>query len=100
MFACRIGDKEVRLDDLPMSVYADIEEASGVPWFDLIDAPARSAKAGPLLIARCAAHLGAEPPEDVTPRSILGFFVLVGDDLPVEFEDGIPPEGEGSSTAG
>lgn len=93
----RSGGKQVSVDDMPLSVYADIEKSTGVAWYDLTTVPPRHAAAAEQLAKACAAHLGVECP-DLTPKRLVDVFVIEeAEDLPTEWTDGMPdPKAEGS----
>ena len=89
--------KSIGLDDVPLSVYADIEKETGVAWFDLSVSPMRYAAAGAMLAAACAKQLGVELPE-MTPRTLVDVFNLrESESRPTEWTDGMPdPKAEDS----
>lgn len=92
------------IEDLPLSVYAEIEAETGVTWFNLASAPFRYAKAGEMLIRRCAAVKGVKVDEEITPKSFINYFEVVDEpNQPVEWTDGMPDplsEGPDSGTVG
>ena len=92
-WACVVApDVKVRVDDLPVSMFADINERTGINWWNLINAPLRSEKAGMELYKACCRHAGIEPKADMSIREWSDLFILVEDDLPTQFTDGIPTD--------
>lgn len=100
-WGCKVpGGKVVRCDDLPLSVYADIAEQTGIHWHTLLNAPLRHEKAGQLLYEAACRSVGVEPKE-LSVREFADAFDLVEDDLPTVFEDGIPdPKADVPATTG
>lgn len=73
------------------------------PWSSVIALPLARLDMAKDVIAAAARRRGIDPPdlgEEATPRQISDFFDRVPDDLPTEFIDGLPPEGDDSKTAG
>lgn len=104
-FVCSINGTDVQLQDLPMGVWADIERLcrdAGDPivWHEVLVAPIRSPIAGPALVRRCAEHAGIEAPTDITPKLMVESFSWRDEDLPTEYENEVPPEGDDGSTPG
>lgn len=100
-WGCNVpGGKVVRCDDLPLDVFADIAEQTGIHWHTLLNAPLRHEKAGYLLYVACCKQAGVEP-EQLSIRQFADAFDLVEDDVPVEFIDGIPaPKADAPATTG
>ena len=98
-WACRVPDgRLVRCDDLPLEVYANIADKTGIHWHQLLNAPIRQERAGELLY-RAACESVQVPPKALSVREFADVFELVEDDLPVEFTDGIPdPKADGPAT--
>lgn len=88
---------DVDIDDVPLSVYAQIEKETDVSWFQLQRSPLRYADAGERLAKACARIAGVELPE-LTPRLLVEVFDLVeGENRPSEYQEGMPdPKAEGS----
>jgi hypothetical protein len=92
-WACNVAfGVKVRVDDLPVSVFADINERTGTNWWNLMNAPLRSEKAGMELYKACCRHVGVEAKPDMPIREWTGLFELVDDDLPSMFTDGMPDD--------
>lgn len=85
-------DHELDVDDVPMETYADIEKKTGIAWYRLTQAPAAHAAAGPMLAQRCAEMVGVTLPDPITPKVLVDLFDVREDEdnLPSEFEDGMP----------
>ena len=96
-FHFKYDGKQVDIDDVPLSVYADIEDATKVTWYQLSAAPARYARAAELLAKECAKIVGVTLPP-LTPAMLVDVFDLVEEpNRPVEYTDGMPdPKAEGS----
>ena len=105
-FAVKVpGGEQVILEDLPLELLSKIETEGGVRWPTVLVAPATSAKCALAAYKVACEHAGVTP-ADLTARVILAgdVFVEVEDDLPTEYEEGIPkaeddPTTSGSSTA-
>jgi len=94
------GGTVVRCDDLPLEVYADIAEQTGVHWHTLLNAPLRQEKAGHMLYLAACKHAGVEPVK-LSIAQFADLFELVEEDLPTTFTDGIPdPKADGPVTTG
>jgi len=95
--------KRMDIEDLPLSEYAKIADATGKQWWQITTAhPATDAKVVGMLVVACAKHLGADTPE-LTPRSVVGMFkVEATESVPSVNVDGIPdpkaPEPEQATT--
>lgn len=98
-WACRVPDgRLVRCDDLPLEVYADIAEKTGVHWHQLLNAPLRQERAGELLYKAACASVQLLPAV-LKLRDFADLFELIEDDVPDEFTDGIPdPKADGPAT--
>lgn len=93
-WACKIGDRSLRLEDIEISVLDDIAKQFSIDWIQLVYVPAGNAAAGPALVRKCAEIMGVDAPEKFTPRVLLDSFVEVDDDsLPETFTDGVPTPG-------
>lgn len=90
-YACKIGERELRLEDLEVEVLDDIAKQFGIEWIYLVYAPAANAAAGIALARKCAELMGVDPPEKFTARVLLDLYVTVDDDLPETVDgDGLP----------
>ena len=100
-WGCKVpSGKIVRVEDLPMSVFADIHARTAVPWYRVVDAPANDAKAGIAVYEACCAHVGEQPVE-LTAAQFIATFDVVDDDLPDTYVDGIPdPKADARATTG
>jgi hypothetical protein len=92
--------KVVRLYDLPIEDVQDIASKAGLEsWYDMLQGPARFGHASTALYRYCCKQVDVEPVEPVTVQTIIDAFELVPDDLPEQFEDGIPvPEADAQTT--
>lgn len=94
--------KELDVDDVPMSVYAEIERDAGLPWHVVTRTPMALSQAGPMLAQACAKILDVELPDEITPRVLVTLFEVRDNEVnrPGEFSDGMPdPKAEGSDPA-
>lgn len=91
------NDHELDIDDVPLSVYAEIEKAHGVPWYKLTANPMQFAAAGEALAKACATQVGVELPA-LTPKLLVKLFeVRTGENRPTEYDEGMPdPKAKGS----
>jgi hypothetical protein len=80
------------IEDLPLEVYASIQDATGLQWWEVAANPMRHAKAGELLFRAAAKHVGVDVPDPVTVRVLTAGFTVDTDvkNLPDEYTDGIP----------
>jgi hypothetical protein len=87
----KFEDKSLDVDDVPLSVFAALEEKHGVAWYNLGSMPMRYAAAGEALARECAKIVGVTLPEVITPKQFVSMFEVTNDpNLPVEWEDGMP----------
>lgn len=93
----KLDGQELDIDDVPLSVYAEIEKATDVPWYRLAANPMQHAAAGEQLAKACAKQLGVDLPA-MTPKVLVQVFEIVtGDNRPTEYSEGMPdPKAEGS----
>ncbi len=98
-WACRLPDgRQVRCDDLPLEVYANIADKTGIHWHQLLNAPLRQERAGLMLYQAACESVGVTP-KALSVREFADAFDLVEDDLPTEFTEGIPdPKADGPAT--
>ena len=94
-----IGGRSVLLDDLEIQKVDAVASRHDTSWFELTaSSPARHPAAFYDLLRLVAEKLGVPPPEhDGTVRSmkrLLEHIDHVDDDLPSEWVDGNPPEGD------
>lgn len=103
MFICKVSGRSMRLEDLPMAVWAQIEKETGTAWSELYIAPAKDPVGGPCLVRKVAEHLGVDVPDTDQwgPRQLLEAFELSKDDsLPSEYREGIPLAEDATTTPG
>ena len=93
-----VAGKAIDIEDIPMSVYAEIETATGVGWFTLLVNPLRHAAASVMLIEAAAKILEVDCPP-LNPKTFLSTFEVVADadSRPEAYEDGLPVLGEDGS---
>ena len=85
------ADQTLDVDDIPMSVYGEIEAKTKVPWYDLTVSPARHAVASELLAQECAKILGIDDLPVMTPKLLVQVFKSVKTpNTPAEYSDGMP----------
>lgn len=94
-WACKVGGKSIRLDDIEIGVIGEIARTVEMDWITLVNVPCLDERAGRALVVKCAELLEVSPPEKFTARTLLDSFETVEDDLPELFEDGVPTEGAG-----
>lgn len=88
-------------DDLTLDEAIAIEQATGVPWTSIN--PLRSGEHCKLVIAAYLARtrgqeVAAKTVGAMTLREVLEAVKWVEDDLPTEYEDGLPKAGDGPAT--
>jgi hypothetical protein len=85
-----IGGKSINVEDVPLSVFADIEKETGISWTDIWGAPAANATSAVMFLEAVAQILGVECPE-LTPKTIMQIFhVEDGDHIPEAYDGGLP----------
>lgn len=99
-----IGDRSVRLVDLPVGMIDDLAQQFGVSWTDVIDRPLAqpTLQLARLLVARVADWLGTPlPAGDETVEQLTSRFDTVPSDLPPVTGDasGVDPTGLPRSTS-
>jgi hypothetical protein len=79
------------VEDVPLEVYAEIKDKTGLEWWQVVSNPMRHAKAGELLAKACAGISGVDIGV-VTPKTLVAAFTVDEDakTMPDEFTDGIP----------
>lgn len=98
-----VAGQVVRLDDLPLAAWERVTEATGQPWIECYYKPLADLATARLLLAEACQHAGVDAAsilDNVTVPGLLALFEQADDDLPVEVTDGIPQQGDGSTTAG
>lgn len=99
-----IGDRSCLLDDLPPAVFQQVGTRHELTWLELYTSPARNPDAYLDLVDRAADHLEvARPERPATMRGMLAaleWIEQVDDDLPQEYEDGLPSPEAGQTTGG
>lgn len=80
------------IEDLPLDEYAQIFEATGQHWWQIVSQhPGTNAKVAVLLAGACARQTGVELPEKLTPKVIVSLFSIEeAENIPTVYEDGIP----------
>lgn len=99
-FVVNLEGKQLRLDDLTSDDLQTIADKHGIKsWVDIVTAPASNGKVASELIRLAASTLDVKAPEAITGRVILDVFDFVPDDLPDEYEEGLPKaEAEAETT--
>lgn len=93
----KYDDQTVDIDDIPLAVYGEIQNQTGIAWYELTTSPVRHAIAGEMLAKECAKVAGVDLPP-LTPRLLVEVFEVVSEsNTPTEFDDGMPdPKAKGS----
>lgn len=100
-WACKVGDRFVRLSDLPISDLGRIAKDSElVSWTVLVQHPVIDAAAAEGLVRYCYESVGETAPEKITGRMVVDMFERIPEDLPTTFEGGLPKEGPDQTTPG
>ncbi len=95
----RFGGKELCIEDLPMSLYKEIEDATEASWKVLVTNPFLHDAGALMLAGKCAERLGVELPDPMTPRVLMGLFVLGPDVVPDMYSNGVAvPKASASET--
>lgn len=99
-FVVTLGDKQLRLDDLAADELQVIADKHGIKsWVDIVTAPASNGNVATELVRLAAVKLDVKAPDAITGRVILDVFDYVPDDLPDEYEEGLPKaEAEAETT--
>lgn len=76
----------VRIVDLPLDVFAELEEETGRQWGEIVTTPGATAKST-IAVYRAACRSNGSEPVTLTPAMIVDetnpIFSLRGDDMPV-----------------
>jgi len=96
-WAIRLDERQIVIDDLPISDVDRIAQRHGVTWYELTTSrPANHPAAFYDLIRFVAERLDVPPPDHDgsvrSMKSLLELIVRVDDDLPDGWEDGRPLE--------
>lgn len=94
VWAVKIGEKTIQVRDLPLRVLDEIARDCEASAAYICALPQYDLRVAERLLAAAAAQLGVDgpDPEKLTGRDILGskYFVQEKNDLPEEYEDGVP----------
>jgi len=90
VWAVRIADQEFQIRDLPVGVLASIAKNTDQTWLLTQAAPLLNLFVAIEVLEAVCAHLEVPVPDPLTGRNITDYFVQVPDDLPEQFEDGVP----------
>lgn len=90
VWAVRVAGQEIQIRDLPVGVLAEIAKSTDQTWLLTQAAPLLNLFVAQDVLEACCKHLGVPVPDGLTGRTITDYFVQVDDDLPEQFEDGIP----------
>lgn len=90
VWAVRVADQEIQIRDLPVGVLAQISKETDQSWILTQAAPLLNLEVAEKVIEAACQELGIDKPEKLTARTVQDFFVQVDDDLPEQFEDGLP----------
>lgn len=97
-FAIKLGDRQLRVDDLPISEVVRIAKSHGISWTAFAVAPASDVDAFADLVEVAAGILEVDAPaRPATLGEAFGYLDLleiVDDDLPTTWSDGNPPEAD------
>jgi hypothetical protein len=99
-WACIIEGKTVRVQSIPALELEDIAKAAGLTWGDVQYTPLKSAAGAVAVYERCCREVGATPKPNISAEDLIGVYELVDDDLPNEYEDGLPVEGKAEPSTG
>lgn len=89
-WAVAIAGREFQIRDLPVGVLDKIAKDTGQNWMLGRVAPLLDLQVAQAVLTAVCEHLGVEAPTNLTGRTIVDYFIEVDEDLPEEFEDGIP----------
>ncbi len=90
VWAVRIAGQEMQIRDLPVGVLAQIAKKTDQTWLLTQAAPLLDLFVAQEVLEAVCTHLGVAAPDGLTGRNIHDYFVQVDDDLPEQFEDGVP----------
>ena len=101
VWTCKVGERVVRLEDIPARQLGDLETKLGVSWLDLVVRPLATAGSAVAMYEKCCGLAGVEPRPDITVREAVDLFDLVDDDRPEMYIGGLPdPKAAEPTTAG
>lgn len=90
VWAVRVAGQEMQIRDLPVGVLANISKSTDQTWVITQAYPLLDLFVAQEVLEAVCAHLGVPAPDGLTGRNITDYFVQVTDDLPEQFEDGVP----------
>lgn len=87
---------DVDIEDLPLTVYAEIQKTTGVAWYEVGSQPMKDPGAAIMLADACADAAGVELPT-LTPKLLVSLFAFRADEnRPEQYVDGVPdPKAQG-----
>lgn len=89
-WAVKIAGQEFQIRDLPVGVLDKIAKDTGQNWMMGRVAPLLDLGVAQAVLAAVCEHLGVPIPENLTGRTIFDYFTEVEEDLPEQFDDGVP----------
>lgn len=89
-WAVRVAGQEMQIRDLPVGVLNKIAKDTGQSWMMGRVAPLLDLDVAVAVLKAVCKQLDVEMPTDLTGRTIFDYFVEVEDDLPEQFENGVP----------
>ena len=90
VWAVRVAGQEMQIRDLPVGVLAQIAKKTDQTWIITQAAPLLDLFVAQEVLEAACAQLGVPAPDGLTGRNITDYFVQVADDLPEQFENGVP----------
>jgi len=94
MWQVTLGGKVVKFDDLPPAVLQEIASKHGQHWMDVFSSPVAHLDAFCDVVRECAKRLEVDPPDLSTMGAVRRVandaLERAADDLPAEFEEGLP----------
>ena len=96
----KVGETTINLGDVPVSVLAQVAADCDVPWVQLVDAPLMDLSVALALHKAVAAWAQVTCPDvaELGWQEFLELWTVAPDDLPTEYEDGIPKAGADPTT--
>lgn len=86
--------REFIVDDFSIDELNRIAESTGTQWWALMRTPYLTGAGVKALYEHACALAGDEVPDPLTGRHLDAAFEQIDDDLPEEYEDGIPKAGD------
>jgi len=80
--ALSINGETLHIQDLPLSLIDKVAKANDCHWLQVVHMPMADLGVAQALIEAVCEHLSTSPPQDLSVKSIIPFFIDLDDDVP------------------